>query len=292
MKCFQIFCVANRADVLAQNLAASPDIKSGLVSLSVFWNRRSASSAYADAIATADAEYMVFAHQDVYLPDGWFARLRHAIRQLDALDKDWAVAGLSGVLGDASYVAHVWDSGLGYVNGGPFAVPVRVVSLDELALVVRRSSGVTFDPDLPNFHLYGTDIVLAAEAKGCAAYVIDVPAIHNSRSIHGLGRDYVEAYRYVTRKWRPLLPRPTVIFRLTASPLPLQLHRVRIQFWRFKWLVKSVFRPRPRPQVLAKPAEKAHELKYDVMDFAAYVATHPCSGDHQQTVPGIGDPHQ
>jgi hypothetical protein len=275
MQRFQIFCVANKAEVLAGNLAASPDVETGSVPLTVLWNQRSASSAYAGAIARAKAEYLVFAHQDVYLPRGWFGRLDHAIRQLDALDENWAVAGLSGVTCEGTYVTHIWDSGFGCVTGSPFSTPVRVATLDELTLIVRRSSGATFDPDLPHFHLYGTDIVLDAESKGGSAYVIDVPAIHNTRRIRRLGRDYVEAYRYTARKWRPLLPRPTVIFRLTTNPVPLEVHRLRIQFWRFKFFVKLIFGVAKRVDVLPNPAAKAHELRFDALDFAGYEAAHP-----------------
>ncbi len=275
MQRFQIFCVANNAETLARNLAASPDVSNELVPLSVFWNQANASSAYAQAIASATAEFLVFAHQDVYLPCGWFDQLSHAIRQLDALDERWAVAGLSGVMHDGTFVAHVWDSGLGFVNGGPFSTPARAASLDELVLIMRRSSGVTFDADLPCFHLYGTDIVLDAEAKGRTAYVIDVPAIHNARPIpmRRLGRDYVEAYRYTARKWRARLPWPTVIFRLTANPLPLLIHRLRNRYWRFKvCLRRSMLFGE-----LSDPAAKASELGFGATDLAAYAAAHPVS---------------
>jgi hypothetical protein len=270
---FHIYCAANEARTLSLNLAASPDVVDGLVPLTVFWNRGSASSTYATAQAGADAEYLVFAHQDIFLPRGWFDRVRHAVRQLDALDGTWAVAGLAGVMHDSTFVGHVWDSGLGSVLGGAFATPLRAASLDELVLILRRSSGVTFDPDLPRFHLYGTDIVLDAEAKGRTAYVIDAPSIHNSRPIPSrrLGRDYVEAYRYVARKWHARLPWPTVIFRLITNPVPLAVHRLRNRYWR----VKVGLRLDALFNELPNPAAKADELGFASIDFAAYKAAHP-----------------
>jgi hypothetical protein len=257
---FQLFSAANNPEILTRNLRASPDVANGLLPLSVLWNCAGASSAYVEAALQTDADYLVFLHQDVYLPSGWLDRLEYAIRQLDAVDQNWAVAGLSGRMRDGTFVAHIWDSGLGFLNGGPFGTPARAASLDELLLVVRRASGVMFDARLPGFHLYGTDIVLTAEASGYTAYVIDAPVIHNARPIskRGLGPDYVEAYRYTARKWRSHLPWPTVIVELTASPLPLLVRRIRNRYWRLKVRLSRS----PSIPALLNPEVKARELGF------------------------------
>ena len=51
-------------------------------------------------------------------------------------------------------------------------LPAPVATLDELLLIVRRDSGLRFDPDL-GFHLYGADICLQASEQGLAVVALD-----------------------------------------------------------------------------------------------------------------------
>jgi hypothetical protein len=255
---FHLYCVANDAGVLARDLQNSPEIAGRSVPLSVLWNAASASSAYARAVDGADADYLVFAHQDIYFPRGWFDRLTGVLDRLSRNDDKWAVAGLFGVTHGGRLVGHVWDSGLGRVCGAPFAEPVRAASLDEIVLIVRRAANVRFDPELPCFHLYGADIVLTAEASGETAYVIDLPAIHNAKPVRRLGPDYIAAYRFMVRKWRHRLPWPTVILPLTESPTLLAVRRLSIWY-------RAVFRASTLSNQLPDPASKARELGFETL---------------------------
>ena len=255
MSRFHVYCVANNAGALARDLQSSPEIAERSVALTVLWNEASASSAYARAIAEADADYLVFAHQDIYLPRGWFAGLSDAVNRLSRMDDRWAVAGLFGATHGGDLVGHVWDSALGRVCGGSLVGPVRAAGLDEIVLIVRRAANVGFDPALPGFHLYGTDVALSAEAGGKTAYVIDLPAIHNTRPICRLGSDYGACYRFMVRKWHHWLPWPTVILPLTRNPAPLALRRLRVRY-------KGVFRASTQFNQLPNPASKALELGF------------------------------
>jgi hypothetical protein len=252
---FHIYCVANDAAKLARDLGSSPDIAAHGIPLSVLWNETSAAGAYARAMRHADADFLIFVHQDVYLPQGWFDNLERELQRLSEIDPKWAVAGLAGVRMDGSHVFHLWDSGLGRVIGCPLDNPVAVASLDELLLIVRRSANVCFDPELPRFHLYGTDIVLAAQACGKSAYVVDVPALHNCEAGRGLGRDYVEAYEFMVKKWQSQLPWPTVIHPLTNNRWSLRRRRLRIRY-------KAIFRASTLFDPLPDPAAKARELGF------------------------------
>jgi hypothetical protein len=256
MNRFHVYSVANDEKISRRDLESSPEIANRQVSLSVLWNERSASSAYAREFETAEAEFLIFAHQDIYLPRGWFNALDKAIEHLQKIDEKWAVIGLYGVTHEGIHVGHIWDSGLGRVLGEPFSNPVRVTSIDEIVLIVRRASKVRFDPALPSFHLYGTDIVLNAEMLGESAYVVDVPVIHNSKAIRRLGSDYVMAYRFMVRKWAARLPWPTVIHPLRNNPFPLIFRRMRIRY-------KAIFRSSTLFEQLANPAAKARELGFD-----------------------------
>jgi len=250
-----VCCVANQQATLARDLQRSPEIADGRVPVSVIWSAPSASAAYSDAAGRIDANIIVFAHQDVHFPDGWFAQLEATCRNLDMLDPSWAVAGLCGITRDREFVGHLWDSGLGAICGGPFDPPREVVSLDEVVLIVRRASGVSFDPALPSFHLYGTDIVLDAAKAGMRSYVVDLPVIHNSKPQVELDRGYRAAYRFMVRKWRALLPWPTVIVPLSRNPLPLLFRRMRLRYKRL--LRASTLHPH-----LEYPERKARELGF------------------------------
>ena len=82
--------------------------------------------------------------------------------------------------------------------------------------------GLRFDPDLPAFHLYATDIILQAAARGLRSYAIDAPVVHNSRrNPQPLDRGYRDAYRYMRRKWRDRLPLRTCVVDVTRSGWPM-----------------------------------------------------------------------
>jgi hypothetical protein len=253
---FQIYSVVDDAVTLARNLSRSPDIGTYDIPLSVLWNEASASAAYAKVMRDAYAEFLIFAHQDVYLPRGWFDKLEREIDRLSESDPEWAVAGLAAVRADGSWCGHLWDSGLGFHCGRPFSEPVPVASLDELLLIIRRGAKVSFDPELPRFHLYGTDIVLTAYSQGKSAYVMDVPAIHNCKAGRRIGPDYVEAYEFMVNKWRRQLPWPTLIH-------PLMNNRLRLAFRRLRTRYKAIFRASTMFGPVPDPAAKARELGFE-----------------------------
>lgn len=256
-----VCCVANQQTTLARDLRRSPEIADGRVPVSIIWNASAASAAYCEAASRIDASILVFAHQDVFFPDGWFARLNATCQRLDSLDPSWAVAGLCGMTRDGRFIGHLWDAGLGALCGGPFDPPQCVESLDEVVLIVRRESGILFDPKLPSFHLYGTDIVLEAQKAGKRSYAVDLPVIHNSKPSVELDHTYLAAYRFMVRKWKALLPWPTIIVPLTRNPWPLLLRRMRL---RYKALLRaSTLHPR-----LECPETKARELGFPNLNDA------------------------
>ncbi|MCA1467129.1 hypothetical protein I6F09_04400 [Bradyrhizobium sp. IC3195] len=251
-----LYCVSNNDSTLQRDLLRSPDLASGIVSITVLRGAMAASRAYHDAIGTADSHILVFAHQDVYFPSGWFLRLLSICERLASIDPNWAVAGLFGVSAEGSLAGHLWDSALGRVCGAPFDAPQEAVSLDEVVLIVRRASRVSFDPTLPSFHLYGTDIVLNARKAGMKSYIVDLPVIHNAKPVVRLDRNYVSAYKFMVRKWAPLLPWPTVILPLTRNPLRLVFRASRIRY-------KAQFRASTLHPALDRPDLKARELHFD-----------------------------
>ncbi|MDP3262308.1 MAG: glycosyltransferase family A protein [Tabrizicola sp.] len=212
-----IACASHSETIRKTNIERSPLLAQG-IPLHVEQNAPSASVAYNRALDATTAELVVFAHHDVYLPQGWQTVLRARIAELP---EDWAVFGTFGIGLDAATVGPVWSSSLGMIVGRVPMAPVRIQSLDELLIVVRRSANLRFDEALPGWHMYGTDIVQTALAAGRGAYAGALPCIHNDRYHDALGRDFDEAYHFMQRKWADVLPLRTPITKISRSGLHL-----------------------------------------------------------------------
>jgi hypothetical protein len=248
-------------EILNGNLASSPEIASGKVGLTILWNQRSAASAYAAAMEAATVEVLLFTHSDVYLAEGWLERLAWEVDRLTLIDKDWAVASISGMTASGELVGQMWDCSLAPlfpetlgIYGKALVRPVPIVSLDESAFVVRRGAGVKFDPRLPEFHFYGNDLVLNAERQGKLSYGLDMPILHNAKPQLRITPDFVRSYKYMVRKWRDRLPLKTPYCLLTSNPLQLPMRRLRIRY-------KAICRPSTySTQRITDPHAKAREL--------------------------------
>ncbi len=219
---WSLVVAVNNERVLQQTLLASPVID-GRCQVIMKRGFPCAGKAYNAGIAEARHDIMVFAHQDVYLPDDWITNLERALTQLESQDPNWAVLGVFGATkGHAAELrGYCYSTGLRAFLGAPFPKPIAAQSLDELALVVRRSSGLRFDEDLPGFHLYGADICLQAEARAIGSYIVSAFCIHNANGIRYLPMDFWRAYFYLRRKWWPVLPVTTCCTTLTKWCVPV-----------------------------------------------------------------------
>lgn len=194
----------NDTQVLDSCLMRSPDVAA--VELFVQRGYSSASVAYNRALDEATGDVVLFVHQDVYLPPGWLSRLLWALQQLEVSDPDWGVLGVCGITANGELRSWVYSSGLGQVLGKPFPAPHQVRTLDEVLLVIRRSSGLRFDEGLDGFHMYGTDICLEAEKRGLSNYAVPCFIFHNSNGIRNLPWAFWRAWLYVRNKWWSRLP--------------------------------------------------------------------------------------
>jgi hypothetical protein len=260
---FHVYACVRSSDseVLRTNLMLSPEIANGKVGLTALWDQRSAADAYARAMGTAAAQVVVFAHSDVYFADGWFERLKWEVDRLNRIDGEWAVASVCGMTASGEMVGQMWDcslvpilSGTSGIFGKELETPVPIVSLDESAFVVRRDAGINFDPLIPEFHLYGNDLVLEAERQGKLSYGLDLPILHNAKPQLKIAADFVRSYKYMVRKWSDRLPVITPYCTLTSSPFWLPLRRMRIRY-------KAICRPSTySTQRITDPHAKAIEL--------------------------------
>ena len=173
-------CVSD-GPTLESNLLRSPCLIGGSPhEVVAVKNCPSAAAGLNLGLERAQCEFVVCVHQDVYLPAGWD---RCLMQQLQEAERRFGPIGVAGVDG-VGEVIEPEDSGqplraerIGWVvdrgrvlRDGP-ELPAQVATLDELLLVVRRDSGLRFDPDL-GFHLYGADICLQARERGLAVVAL------------------------------------------------------------------------------------------------------------------------
>jgi glycosyltransferase involved in cell wall biosynthesis len=201
---FTIISAVNDSKVLESCLLRSPDVLPlEKITQTGF---SSASAAYNRALEKATGQILIFVHQDVYLPPGWLQRLQWTIQQLESTDPDWGVLGVCGLTERGELCSWVYSSGLGAVVGKPFPAPLRVRTLDEVLLVIRKASGLRFDERLHGFHMYGTDICLEAEKRGLRNYAVPCFLYHNSNGIRNLPWAFWQACHHIRRKWWSRLP--------------------------------------------------------------------------------------
>ena len=219
-----VVVAVNDDEVLGRNLLRSPDL-AGEMHHQLLLKRgyASASLAYNSALADAHHDVVLFVHQDVYLPTGWFDSARRAMAFLDASGSRWGVLGSFGssrtVFGG---LGCVFTTGKG-VHGNALTVPTPAETLDEIVLILRKSSGLRFDDGLPHFHLYGSDICLQARRRGLVSYAIPAPCVHNTNQLLQLPAEFYECYHYMKRKWYRELPIYTSC--MTVSRLDAQLRK-------------------------------------------------------------------
>lgn len=199
-----VACV-NDDEQLGANLARSPGLgPDGPHELLVYRGCANAAEGLNAGLAHAAHDFVVFVHQDVYVPAGWATRLVTQWREAERLGGTIGIAGVFGVLNrkvpfDAiGRVVHR-DRLLSHRD-----LPADVDGIDEVLMVVPRSTPLRVDPEL-GWHLYGTDLALQARGRDLRVVVLDAPIHHNSLT----GRvpvHYRESERVIARKWPELLP--------------------------------------------------------------------------------------
>jgi hypothetical protein len=208
-----VACISDRS-ILKANLLLSPCLDVGSPNEVVLVrNSPSAADGLSLGLERAKHEWAVCIHQDVFLPDAWDQLLA---QRLHGAERRFGPIGVAGVYGVGEVIGHPdltqplaaerigWVVDRGRLLRDGSGLPARVTTLDELPLVVRRDSGLRFDPAF-GFHLYGADICLQAREQGLAVVALAAPCHHNSRSV-GLPGAFFASAKVFARKWSHRLP--------------------------------------------------------------------------------------
>jgi hypothetical protein len=225
---FTIAVAVNSRETLRQNLLRSPGLTNGSRhQIIVKENFQSASLAYNSAIDEATNDVIVFVHQDVYLPEAWFGNLNSSLAWLQTVGAHWGVIGCYGSRKNApGGLGRIYTRGIGR-HGRELSQPEPIETLDEIILIIRKSSGLRFDPNLPHFHLYGTDLCMTARDRGMTNYAFQGFCVHNTNQLLMLPREFYTCYRHLRRKWAKSLPIYTSC-TIISSSLNSDFYRRRI----------------------------------------------------------------
>ena len=215
-----LISATNSDAILNSCLLSSPDVQyaSNLLLQRGFNN---VAEAFNSAIAEAKTDMLVFVHQDVYLPAGWIIKVQEAIKILAETDPDWGVLGVWGTKNSAETAGYVYDGAWRQVLGTEFQGGREVDSLDEVVLIVRKSSGLRFDPQIPGFHMYGADICQQSKKQKKKCYAIAAFCIHNTNQYRMLPWQFWKAYLKMRAKWKANLPIKTTCIDITYWCWPM-----------------------------------------------------------------------
>lgn len=229
---FTFVVAVNNRDVLTRNVLASPCLQNQSPhQLMLRENFSSASCAYNSALMLAANETIIFAHQDMFFPEGWIRDLNRSLDILDAEDPDWGVLGCYGVTQDNKGYGYLYSPGQGFL-GKPFVRPIPVQTLDEIVLIIRKSSALKFGETLTDFHLYGPDICLAAQKRGMRSYAISAFCIHNAQLNLILPATFYASYKEFKKTWKSELPVQTTCIRITKFDIPMRVRQLRETYLR------------------------------------------------------------
>jgi 2-polyprenyl-3-methyl-5-hydroxy-6-metoxy-1,4-benzoquinol methylase len=230
-----VACV-NDEDQLASNLLRSPCLRDGGPhEVLLYRGCTTAAEGLNRGIDQASNDLVVLVHQDVYLPDGWPDRLVDQWRRA-ARDHVVGIAGVFGSRQDPGlvegrehsdargHVGRIVDRDHLHDTSGNDAFPAVVDYLDELLMVVPRTTPLRVDPSL-GWHLYGTDLCLQAAQAGLATVVLDALCMHNSLS-GPAGDEYRASEEVVARKWHDRLPVHTTISSVYGPPERRRMERI------------------------------------------------------------------
>jgi len=225
---FTFVSAVNDEDIFQNNFMVSPCFRDPHThQVLAQRNFSSAAKAYNDAITRSVNDLLIFAHQDMVFPNSWISDLERSLKILEVTDPQWGVLGCYGETLNDNGRGYLYSPGRG-ILGKPFEHPALVQTLDEVVLILRKSSKLKFDNDLPHFHFYGADICMAAAEEGMNSYAISALCIHNSGQLKlVLPKEFYEGYKHVKRRWARFLPIQTTCVRITGFDRYMHQRRIR-----------------------------------------------------------------
>lgn len=173
------------------------------------------------AISAAKGEFILYTHDDIELVDDDADTLLSILRDLDARDPNWTLAGNAGWTIDhpERLMIHLRDP---HGTRRDVDEPKRVGGLDENFLILPRKRLVLPSLDLSGFHLFATDLCQQSLFVGGSAWVIPFFLHHHSSGSHSSELEASKAaferkYGMIAKRPRVRAPATTMYLRYPAG---------------------------------------------------------------------------
>jgi len=207
-----IVCVYNNYDILEKNLLQSLKLQTARYNLILIDNRTHQFPSAAKALnyggRKANSEYIMFVHQDIYIPDPyWLAIVKAYLNNIN----DIGIAGVAGMIAGGysnkergrNIIKHGKELEL-WSWGNPIDKPVPVQSLDECLFIIPKKVFNIYQFDevvCPYWDLYAVDYGLNIQSTTqFKTYVLPVMVYH--KSMGRLTREYFISLNKIVKKHR------------------------------------------------------------------------------------------
>lgn len=178
------FVCVHFCDDLEHNLLKSPCVHDSLNQLIIVDNRQNVffetlGKALVHGMQQARHDLIALVHEDVLLQEGWQEMFEASLDALENVHPDWGMIGSVGWIEKGKPAGHWSDPNrlhpMNTFTERPFEAVER---LDEQLLVLRKSTGIRPDPDLPSIHRIGRDLANRLGKKQLKTFSINAPTIH------------------------------------------------------------------------------------------------------------------
>jgi hypothetical protein len=183
----------------------------------------------------AQGEYIIVCHQDIIIHDNDKNDLLLLIDEVNYKDPNWAILANAGGINLKWIATHITEVEKGEKIYKEVHLPLRVKTVDENFIIVKKSANLALSRDLKGFHLYGTDICLIADILGYSCYVIGFNIIHKSNG--KVDQSFYESKNNILKKYRKAFRNrfiSTTITRFNLNgnkPLALILNSMPVLFF-------------------------------------------------------------
>jgi hypothetical protein len=183
---FTVVVPTTRDGQLRRNVQASPGLIEVNARIVAYRGAADAAEAFEQSLEHCTTEWVLYAHQDVYFPRGFGARLNALLAGIPDAERRHTLIGFAGLGAEGQ---HAKPAGLVIDRTSRFdhAASDAAVSIDELAVVMARDSVHRIDPAL-GWHLWATDLCLTSITRHQRfARIVRLPLFHHSSNDYTLG---------------------------------------------------------------------------------------------------------
>lgn len=146
----------------------------------------------------AKGKFVILCHQDILIHDNNKNDLVRLIEEVELKDKNWAVLANAGGINLKLIATHITQK-----DGNKIIekdLPLKVKTVDENFIVVKKSANLALSRNLKGFHFYGTDICLIADVLGYNSYVIGFNLLHKSNG--KIDQSFFDSKKAITNKYK------------------------------------------------------------------------------------------